>query len=268
MGRSGLYRLRAFTRTEICAMPHRGPDGPCTTSVASSPRPTVRQRAHWSIEPPSSSPVASRSDQRDGDTPESLAPNRSGGQEMRTTLGPRKCWVRELGVGTRQDQVLPRRGIGDEGGASHHVSPYTASRAFARRAATAALCLVVALSAGCSHAHHKSAPTRSASAASSSPKPFELPGADAFALSVGFASQNPDLEAAVLASSLRQAFRATPTPLLPPGSRVTIDAASAVRVGSLARVRATVTGPRPATFELLLTLENGHWLLLATERST
>jgi hypothetical protein len=121
--------------------------------------------------------------------------------------------------------------------------------------------VVVALVSGCSGSHNKHA-------AAPSPRvsevPFSLPASDVAALASGFASQNPATEASVLASSVRPAFQAQPTPLLPPGSHVTIDASSAVKAGRLARVHAGVTGPKPGTFDLVLTLENGHWLLLST----
>lgn len=133
----------------------------------------------------------------------------------------------------------------------------------------------VALMTGCTGSSGKRVPTSSPTASSvpmlsptASVVPFSLPAADAAALTSGFASQNPSTEAAVLAASVRSAFLAKPTPLLPAGSHLTIDTRGAVRVGQVGRVHASVTGPRPGTFDLVLTFENGHWLLLGTEQTS
>jgi len=109
-------------------------------------------------------------------------------------------------------------------------------------------------------------PTGSAPVASGSPASFTVPQEDVAVLETGLASSDPAVEARTLAAALRPKSNLAAEPLLPAGSRVTIDAGKATRYGDVGRVPATVTGPRPGHFMLLLSREGGSWLLYGTEQ--
>lgn len=140
---------------------------------------------------------------------------------------------------------------------------------FSRRCSVGAAVVSVVLAAACTSSHPPPAKRSSSSASASAPARatrFALPRADVATLTRGLSSSDKRVESVALAASVRKASADSGTPLLPRGSRVTVQPATAVRSGRFARVRATVTGPRPGVFDLLLTSENGRWVLLGTER--
>jgi hypothetical protein len=100
----------------------------------------------------------------------------------------------------------------------------------------------------------------------SSPIPFTLPQADVAALESGLVSTDPAVEAKALSAALPTTVKLDTGPLLPAGSHIAIDAGNATRFGDLVAVPATVTGPRPGQFSLLLTREGESWLLYGTEQ--
>lgn len=84
-------------------------------------------------------------------------------------------------------------------------------------------------------------------------------------LEQGITAPTVTAQAGVVAAEVRGQFKRKGKPLLPPGSRLSIDAASFRTVSArLATVTAAVTGPEPGTWQLVLIRENGQWLLIGT----
>jgi hypothetical protein len=74
-------------------------------------------------------------------------------------------------------------------------------------------------------------------------------------------------EARVLATEARRQFEQQGKPLLPAGSRVSInDATFHALSAQLADVDASVSGPSPGRWQFVLVHENGQWLLLGTRK--
>ena len=109
-------------------------------------------------------------------------------------------------------------------------------------------------------------PTADTSAASVTEVPFTVPQADVDVLEAGLVSSDPAVEAKALATILQTTANLENEPLLPAGSSIKIDAGNALRYGDLASVPATVTGPRPGNFLLLLSKEGESWLMYGTEQ--
>ena len=109
-------------------------------------------------------------------------------------------------------------------------------------------------------------PTADTSAASVTEVAFTVPQADVDVLEAGLVSSDPAVEAKVLSAVLPTTVKLDTGPLLPAGSHIAIDAGNATRFGDLVAVPATVTGPRPGQFSLLLTREGESWLLYGTEQ--
>ncbi len=80
---------------------------------------------------------------------------------------------------------------------------------------------------------------------------------------------SPDIssEATVVAFGIRAAFVSRGAPLLPAGSRLQISPVSFRTTSAItAVVDATVAGPRPGRWRLLLVRQRGQWLLIGTRR--
>jgi hypothetical protein len=74
-------------------------------------------------------------------------------------------------------------------------------------------------------------------------------------------------QASVIAMEVRSQFEQRGELLLPAGSRVSIDGATFHSSSArLATVDATVRGPRPGRWQLVLIRETGQWLLLGTKK--
>jgi hypothetical protein len=86
-------------------------------------------------------------------------------------------------------------------------------------------------------------------------------------LEQGVTAPNVAVQARVVAAEVRSQFEKLGKPLLPPGSRLSINAATFRAVSAqFATVTATVTGPQPGTWQLVLVQEGGQWLVLGTRR--
>ena len=71
----------------------------------------------------------------------------------------------------------------------------------------------------------------------------------------------------MIAVGVRAAFVSRGAPLLPAGSHLEISPASFRAAGAITAVAdATVTGPRPGHWRLLLVRQRGLWLLIGTRR--
>jgi len=74
-------------------------------------------------------------------------------------------------------------------------------------------------------------------------------------------------QASVVAAEVRSQFKKLGKPLLPPGSRLSIKPATFRAVSAqFATVTATVTGPQPGSWQLVLVQEDGQWLVLGTRK--
>ena len=109
-------------------------------------------------------------------------------------------------------------------------------------------------------------PAADTSAADVTEVAFTVPQADVDVLEAGLVSSDPAVEAKALATILQTTANLENEPLLPAGSSIKIDAGNALRYGDLASVQATVSGPRPGNFMLLLTKEGESWLMYGTEQ--
>jgi hypothetical protein len=109
-------------------------------------------------------------------------------------------------------------------------------------------------------------PAADTPAASVTEVPFTVPQADVDVLKAGLVSSDPAVEAKALATILQTKANLEKEPLLPAGSSIKIDAGNALRYGDLASVPATVSGPRPGKFMLLLSKEGESWLMYGTEQ--
>jgi hypothetical protein len=86
-------------------------------------------------------------------------------------------------------------------------------------------------------------------------------------LEQGITAPTVTAQAGIVAPEVRGQFQQLGKLLLPPGSRLSIAAATFRAVsGQLATATATVTGPDPGTWQLVLIREGGQWLLLGTRR--
>ena len=94
-----------------------------------------------------------------------------------------------------------------------------------------------------------------------------LERADQLRLQAALASQDQASFVQALAPTLRPALGDPRSSMLPPGSTVTLVAASFKQRGNVATITANVRGPQPGQFTVLLTREAGHWLVLGTGRS-
>jgi hypothetical protein len=71
----------------------------------------------------------------------------------------------------------------------------------------------------------------------------------------------------VVATEIRAQFLSRAQPLLPSGSHARVGPATFdLRSAKTATVDATVTGPEPGHWQLLLIREGGNWLLIGTRR--
>jgi len=74
-------------------------------------------------------------------------------------------------------------------------------------------------------------------------------------------------QAAVVAREVRNQFVSRGQPLLPAGSRLSIIAKTFHALSAqMATVDATVTGPQPSRWQLVLVREAGEWLVLGTRQ--
>jgi len=131
------------------------------------------------------------------------------------------------------------------------------------RIAARTLILVVGLLAatsGCTS--HRTAPAPPATSAH--PSAAALPAAQAANLQTRLASTDPTIVGTVLAPGLAKQYAAHPFAMLPPGSRVQLDAAGMFVSGGLATVPARIEGSDPGSWLLLLTNVNGSWLVYGT----
>lgn len=86
-------------------------------------------------------------------------------------------------------------------------------------------------------------------------------------LESGIANPAVAAEAAILALDLRAQFMKRDQPLLPPGSHLSINAASFHATSAdTATVDAVVSGPAPGHWQLMLIRESGSWLLIGTRK--
>lgn len=92
-----------------------------------------------------------------------------------------------------------------------------------------------------------------------------LPQARIQQLQKGLVSQNAAAQQNLLDPAVFAGLQQTGQPLLPAGSTLTIDPASARIDGHTATVSAKVTGPRSGRFTLELALENGSWVVFAAD---
>jgi hypothetical protein len=103
------------------------------------------------------------------------------------------------------------------------------------------------------------------SSARTSALAVKLSSAQQARLERGLAAPSITAEAAVLAVELRAQFLEKGQSLLPGGSQARIAAAT-FKTSSprTATVDASITGPQPRRWQLLLIKENGSWLLIGT----
>jgi hypothetical protein len=146
----------------------------------------------------------------------------------------------------------------------------------APRAATAsALVLVLLALAACTNSHHgvpassTSSPGLAASSAASSVQslaPDPVPAPQRSAIASALTASDPTSVSAVLAAPVASGFLASPIALLPAGSHIAIDWSKIQVDGDFASVPALVTGPRPASWTLLLIEQDGRWLMYGTQQ--
>lgn len=86
-------------------------------------------------------------------------------------------------------------------------------------------------------------------------------------LEEGLTARTVAAQASVVAVEVRHAFEARGKPLLPAGSHVSISQATFHELSAqLATVDATVSGPHPGHWQLVLVREAGRWLLVGTRK--
>lgn len=128
--------------------------------------------------------------------------------------------------------------------------------------------LGIGLAAGLGSGAPTGSGTPSATAASSGTAvaaPF--PSAQRDQLEQGITAPTVTAQAGVVAAEVRGQFQKLGKPLLPPGSRLSINAATFHAASAqFATVTAAVTGPQPGTWQLVLIREDGQWLLLGTRK--
>ena len=94
-----------------------------------------------------------------------------------------------------------------------------------------------------------------------------LPAAQRTRLEQGITASAVTTQASIVAAEVRSQFEQLGKALLPPGSRLLINAATFRPISAqLATVTATVTGPDQGTWQLVLIREAGQWQLLGTRK--
>lgn len=110
-----------------------------------------------------------------------------------------------------------------------------------------------------------SSATAASSGAAVVAAPF--PAAQQDRLEQGIDAPTVTAQAGIVAAEIRGQFEKLGKPLLPPGSRLSIDAATFHAASAqFATVNAAVTGPQPGSWQLVLIREDGQWLLLGTRK--
>jgi hypothetical protein len=136
--------------------------------------------------------------------------------------------------------------------------------------ASLALALVVS-AAGCGRGHRRSAADTSPhaqSAARSGGSTAVLPADQAAALEMALVSARPAVAESALARPVRAAALKRRLALLPAGSQLSIAAARMRVTGQIATVPATVTGPSPGGWLLLLINESGQWRVYGARKTS
>ena len=100
---------------------------------------------------------------------------------------------------------------------------------------------------------------------SSTPAHGSLPPARVQQLETALVSQDPATQQSAIDPAVFASLQQGGQPLLPAGSTLSIDPATARVDGQAATVSATVTGPRSGRFTLQLALEGGTWVVFAAE---
>lgn len=95
-----------------------------------------------------------------------------------------------------------------------------------------------------------------------------LSSANTKQLEGGLVSDDRASVESVLPLALRDAYAAKPWQMLPKGSSLVIDRSKLVVAGDLASVPATVTGPEPGRWLLLLIRDGDHWAAYGTHKAT
>jgi hypothetical protein len=104
-------------------------------------------------------------------------------------------------------------------------------------------------------------PSSPAAAAATLPAPQQV------RLERGITASTVAVQASVVATEVRSQFEQLGKSLLPAGSRLSIDSATFHALSAqLATVDATVSGPSPGRWRLVLVREAGQWLLLGTRK--
>jgi hypothetical protein len=86
-------------------------------------------------------------------------------------------------------------------------------------------------------------------------------------LEKGITAPTVTAQADVVATDVRSQFEGRDKPLLPPGSRLSIDSATFHSFSpQLATVNAVVSGPSVGHWQLVLVREAGEWLLLGSRK--
>ena len=142
----------------------------------------------------------------------------------------------------------------------------------ARTTAHAMACAAFTLLAACSShtsarpaatPSQRAAPTGSSTGASVTDP---LTPANTTALQTALVSTVPAQVLPILAPAVRTRYAAKPFPLLPAGSRLSVDASALTQTGRTATVPATVTGTEPGRWLLLLVRDGRSWTVYGTRK--
>lgn len=127
---------------------------------------------------------------------------------------------------------------------------------------------------GCSH-HTTAAPPRSAAATVPTPSASSGPATgptltspNTVALERGLSSTQPRDVLPALAPALRARYATHPFPILPAGSTVHLEQSGMRTDGNLATTPATVTGPEPGRWLVLLVRDGARWVAYGTRKAT
>ena len=112
-----------------------------------------------------------------------------------------------------------------------------------------------------------SPPGGAAGRSASTPSAKPLPPARQAAITSALSATRPAAVAAVLPRPVASAYLASPFPMLPAGSKLKIDWSKLRMSGVLAEVPATVSGPQPGSWTLLLIWQNGQWGVYGTRKA-